>query len=110
MKTNVTATSVRAFHQLEGKQTLHVKILALLSTSLLKGLTINEIANRLNLERSTVSARLNELKKMEHFIWNNKLSRLYLVATRKSMESKVQGEAWGIQDATQPTQLKLFEK
>lgn len=84
MKTCVTETSIQAYHGQDfGDQTREV--LAAIKT--LGESCIADIAAYLNMERSTVSARLNELKK-----W--KEPPIVFVGKRKSERTGIMSEFW----------------
>lgn len=66
MRTNVATTSIEAFHAHEGSgkaSTQRGRILDYMQDSLLRDWSIGELAHALRMEKSTISARLNELLK-----------------------------------------------
>lgn len=66
------------------------------------GLSISEISQALGMQNSTVSARLNALKKMEINI-DGAAYRLTLAQVRPSRVSARQNEAWILQPITAQT-------
>lgn len=86
MKTLVTQTSIEAYHQLNLSE-LQAEVLKAIRV---QGETcIADIAAFLNMERSTVAARLNELKHLEP-------SPIQFVGKRKSNRTGILSEHYGI--------------
>ena len=82
MKTHVTETSINAFHgqDLSGQRLEVFKAIQSLSEA-----CISDIAAYLNIERSSVAARLNELKKCDAIVY---------VEKRKSSRTGIMSEVY----------------
>ena len=86
MKTKVRQTSIDAYHS-QNFTPLQIEIVKALRE--LKSSCIADIAAYLNMERSTVDARLNELKQMQALVFDGK---------KKSERTEIMSEFWRVRN------------
>lgn len=97
MKTQVTQTSIAAYHAHQHKQTQVERIARhILAHAGEQGITLNEIAADLRMRESTVAGRLNELKKMQTVYVDFAEYEMQMTGKRKSRVSGVKNEAWAL--------------
>jgi hypothetical protein len=94
MKTNVSSTSILAFHGLTNRGTQQDRICEYVEQG---AATINMVADGLGMRHSTVSARMNELRKSE---------RLELSHIGKDPLTGVTAKFWRVA----PEQTNLLER
>lgn len=107
MKTNVQQTSVEAYHSHEHKATQMERIARwMLYHHTPQGHTIGEVAAGLKMEKSTVSARMNALKKMDPVYLDLAEYDMLKTCSRKCRVSSITCQAWVL--APRGVQLQLF--
>lgn len=111
MRTNARQTSRAAYHSLQHVGSQEERIARLLAYHE-TGLTIGEVAQKLRMEKSTVSARLNGLrftkgKEARRFLLDHAEMEVAETGKRKCTISGVTCLTWTVQPAGQPAQLTL---
>ena len=111
MRTNVRQTSRASYHSLRHIDTQECRIARLLY-SCQDGLAISEIAQKLRMDKSAVSARLGSLrftddKQPRRFLLDGAEMEVVEKGKRKSTVSNVTCLTWTVQPAGQPAQLTL---
>ena len=86
MRTLVRKTSIEAYHQLD-RDTQQAKILDMIAY--LSDACIADLAASLGWERSTVSARMNELKKAGRIVFTEK---------KPSIKTGINSEHWRVKE------------
>ena len=109
MGTNTQTTSRAAYYGLQHKDTQETRIARLLYS---EALTIGEIAKRLCMEKSTVSARVNGLRytiegERRVFLLDGCECEVFSTGKRKCSQSGVTCIAWQVLPAVADPQLKL---
>ncbi len=108
MKRAVAQTSISAYRAHQHKQTQCERVARhILAHAGPTGITLNEIAADLSMEKSTAAPRLNTLKKMETIYIDFAEYTLEMVGKRKSRVSNVLNEAWALIPKTGQTKLQL---
>jgi len=108
MKTQVTQTSIEAYHAHQGKQTQCERIARhILAHAGPTGITLNEIAVDLNMREHVVSARLNALKKMQTVYVDFAEYEMQMTGKRKSRVSGMKNEAWALLPKVGQLEMKL---
>lgn len=108
MKTQVTQTSIAAYHAHQHKETQVERIARhILAHAGEIGITLNEIAADLKMEKSTVAPRLKALKDMEIIYVDFAEYTLEMVGKRKSRVSGVENEAWALIPKTGQIKMQL---
>ena len=102
MVTQTSRAAYAAHHHIE-TQTARIAR-HILKHATAAGLSISEISAALGMQNSTVSARLNTLKKQPEIHIDGAAYRLVLAQVRPSRVSASQNEAWILQPITKQTQ------
>lgn len=102
-------TSRAAYHSLQHKDTQETRIARLLYS---ESLTIGEIAKRLHMEKSTVSARVNGLRykingERRMFLLDGCECEVFNAGRRKCSQSGVTCIAWRVLPAVADPQIKI---
>lgn len=111
MKTAVTQTSISAFNRID-RTSLRGRIAAHIKERTESGYRswIAQIARDLGLEKSTVSARFNELKKDPFTFDGEQFYRLEFAEKKVDPITLITVETWGMVNAHNPgEQIKLFQ-
>lgn len=107
MKTNVQQTSIDAYHDHPDKGGQCERIARwMLYANRPEGWTIGEVSRKLGMEKSTVSGRFNDLKKMDTVMVDFAEYDMLQVSKRKCTVSGITCQAWVL--APRGTQLELF--
>lgn len=108
MKTQVTQTSIAAYHDHQHKQTQIERVARhIMAKAGEAGITLNEIAADLKMEKSTVAPRLKSLKDMQTVYIDLAEYTLEMVGKRKSLVSGVENEAWALIPKTGQIKMQL---
>lgn len=112
MKNNIQPTSIAAYHGLQHKDTQKTRIARLLASKQNHGLTIGEVAKILHMEKSTVSARVNELRytiegDRRVFLLDECECEVFSTGKRKCSQSGVTCLAWQVLPAVADPKLKI---
>lgn len=110
MKTNVTQTSIAAYHTLDKKQqqVLTVARVILRRTEAGQRTWDRAVWNETGILPSTVAARRNDLEKMGVIELNGKKYRLEYSGTAKDLETKKTVNTYALVLAKDKPQLTLF--